>query len=246
MHFSGFICWVYAHETLTAGFLAVVAAFISVFFLNKQIKQQQTFRETDRKARLYAAKAVLPLFLSQINEYGMNCLQLTKKMCEGREFENRIQMPVLPHLYMTELKECIEFADEDNRKRLVELMQNYQVQNERLRDWVDEYRPEVCHESQRHEFADKRAINKHGAMFSVIELLLSIQELWSFARSDTYVELEMSERNWPPEGSRIERAKFLLLHSQRSEYAVWVGEINNWPEFIAHYERSLDIRGDTR
>ena len=119
-------------------------------------------------------------------------LAINKKMCEGREFENSIQMPVLPQSYMTELKECIEFADEDNRKRLVELMQNYQVQNERLRDWVDEYRPEVCHESQRHEFADERAINKHGAMFSVIELLLSIQELWSFARSDTYVEQKMS------------------------------------------------------
>lgn len=238
MGFYYVLNWIYDHETLVAGMLGVGAASVSVYMLNKQIKQHQAFRETDRKARLYAAKAVLPLALNHLYDYGQQCLRLAITMCEGREVQT--ELPILNLQHMDVCKECIEFADDENRKKLEELVQIYQIQNARLKGWFDEYQPEDCPENRRHKFADKRAcFGQEGmSMTSTLDLLLLTDDLWSFARSGIYAEPEASQKV----ESRLKRAKFYLLHYSKT---FWVADINEWPKFLAVYEKHLNVTGDT-
>lgn len=59
-----FWAWVYDWQTLVSGLLAVVAAAVSVYFLNKQIRQAEQHEKERLARRLVAERGVMPATLS--------------------------------------------------------------------------------------------------------------------------------------------------------------------------------------
>ena len=62
-------------ETLFTGFAALVAAWFTVDHLKQQIRQTEDLAERARRQRVKAARAILPLALSQLTEYATSCIK---------------------------------------------------------------------------------------------------------------------------------------------------------------------------
>jgi hypothetical protein len=62
-------------ETLVTGIGAVVAAFFTVRRLREQITQTQKLADDQRQRRARAARATLPLALSQLAQYATSCIK---------------------------------------------------------------------------------------------------------------------------------------------------------------------------
>ena len=226
--------WIYTHETLTAGIIASGVALISVWRLNRQIKQAQQFREDDRTRQLAALKILLPTALKELNDYAQTALRTTVDMCLGRE--NPQQLSQFDEQYFRVFSDVARVSEAPFDARLHEVTILFQVQQARLKGWIDQYKPELGID---HDCADRRASVKHGAMFSVIELLLCIQELWGFARD--------KDEETPQLGTRVKRASELLrrIHAHPGS-TVLASEIPRWPKFLTCFEERLESRGDKR
>ncbi|PHS41555.1 MAG: hypothetical protein COA91_01915 [Robiginitomaculum sp.] len=61
--------WIYYYQTLITGFLAVVAAIATIYFVRKQIKQADKHRKDDLKRRNWSDRAKATADLSQITTY---------------------------------------------------------------------------------------------------------------------------------------------------------------------------------
>src|SRR4051794_8372567 len=66
----------YNWQTLIAGMLALLGAYLTVKQIGRQINQANTSEERRRQREEDAAKAILPLSLSEIPAYCNECLQL--------------------------------------------------------------------------------------------------------------------------------------------------------------------------
>jgi hypothetical protein len=69
LRWAAFIAWLDHWQTLISGVLAVAAAAVSIGFLSKQIRQVDKQEQERQRRRHAAARATLPLALSQICDY---------------------------------------------------------------------------------------------------------------------------------------------------------------------------------
>jgi len=86
VNLPAFVCWIYDHETLFTGILALLAALLTTTILVLQIAQERTHKESIRIQKLKASRAVLPLFLSSLTEYTEKSLDLSFRMLKGEDF----------------------------------------------------------------------------------------------------------------------------------------------------------------
>lgn len=66
---TGFFLWLYDWQTLIGSGAAVIAAGVSIWYLSEQIRQADKHERTRQQRRHAAARATLPLALSQICDY---------------------------------------------------------------------------------------------------------------------------------------------------------------------------------
>jgi hypothetical protein len=138
-------------ETLVTGVGAVVAAYFTVRSLRQQIHQTRELADDQRRRRARAARATLPLALSQLTQYATSCI---KELCDLRpcfqadgsvdrvQGEQRFAAWKLPHLpenILSSLQECIEFVDDEAAQAIVELIRHLQLQTSRLTDYISRF-----------------------------------------------------------------------------------------------------------
>lgn len=69
LNWSSISEWLYRWQTLVTGGAAVIAAATSIWFLSKQVRQADSHEQARQRRRHAAARATLPLALSQICSY---------------------------------------------------------------------------------------------------------------------------------------------------------------------------------
>jgi len=131
-------------ETLLTGIAAVIAAGLTIVKLSQQINQTEQLAADHRRRRARAARAMLPLALSEIGEYSTDCIigSYALRLCfqdDGTFDWSRVDttlaawpIPRLPENVLPVLKECIEFCDDSPAESLAVLVRHFQVQNLRL------------------------------------------------------------------------------------------------------------------
>ncbi|WP_417816506.1 hypothetical protein [Tritonibacter scottomollicae] len=124
---------------ILAPMLAAGAAFGSILL---QIKETKVTAEEQRLAKLRAAKATLPLALSEIVrvsntgvDYACKDPAFFKLPNSRSEYENATG---ISEDTLNVLKTCIEFADEQSAKWLAVVLQHYQVANARFLSHFDD------------------------------------------------------------------------------------------------------------
>jgi hypothetical protein len=163
MTWTDFLAWVhqwkphalgtlYNWQTLIAGMLALVGALITVRQIGRQIDQVAASAETQRSREEDAAKAVLPLALSQICQYSADCLQLLIGFVPGRGGAPAVttasRVPEIPSSAVTMLQTCARHAAPDVVTKIAGLLNKLQVQHARLESLLDRSLGRPMHTSE--------------------------------------------------------------------------------------------------
>jgi hypothetical protein len=125
----------YDWQTLIGGLLALFGAILTVRGINRQIGETKNEVEAAKKRDEFAAKAVLPLALSQLSQYGVDCIELVNPLITGqrREVDHGDETPPVPNDVIEVLQGSARFADDKNANRIAALLGKLQVQQARLR-----------------------------------------------------------------------------------------------------------------
>lgn len=124
--------------TLVTGLAAVFAAYLSVREVRRQIDQDRELEANRKRAKLSAARAVLPLTLSKLCGYAQDsadALLVVRSRCGGPVLPRSATLPTFPSIpeeVISDLKELVEFLDENDRPILAALVSDIQVQAARM------------------------------------------------------------------------------------------------------------------
>jgi hypothetical protein len=129
-------------QTLVAGGLALIGAMWTVYYIHRQIKQVDDLEKARRSREELAARAVLPLALSQLVQYANECLQLIKDHSMQPENLHRpplgenIELPTVQRDIIGTLQACVRYGDDNVVAQISTLLATLQVQQARLRDLI--------------------------------------------------------------------------------------------------------------
>jgi hypothetical protein len=186
---SEWVPWLYAQakdwQTLIGGFLALIGAQMTVQAVRGQIAQAREQEAGRRRSNAQAARALLPLALSETVHYAQACM----KACEQAATSGKTpQPPKLAQTYIDQIRDCVRSAEEEPAQRLANLLSWLQIQQTRLRDMSDR-------NSGRYEIAQ-------GVIDAAVLHALA-EGLFPYARA--------SEEDWRPNVSAqdIARAYFI-------------------------------------
>ncbi|MCC6787093.1 MAG: hypothetical protein IT547_04580 [Hyphomonadaceae bacterium] len=125
-------------QTLIAGLIAIIAAFIGGFYINKQIQQTANL-ERDRNAREYeAVRAMMPIYFDKLIDHIITCGKTLKSLylmnlvgATPRQTEAP-QFPPLPMDVATFLQSVVLRAPADVRPPVIAILSELQVFHARL------------------------------------------------------------------------------------------------------------------
>ncbi|MBY5349572.1 hypothetical protein [Rhizobium leguminosarum] len=132
----GSLKWV--DTTLVTGFAAVTAAYLSVAAVRDQIKQAEQIERNRNQARHDATRAILPLALSGICQYAIECsaqLRDLGNLCWRGRLPPDVDIAAFPDLPLgaiATLKEFIEYSSQHDRRLVAKMVSTIQVQTARL------------------------------------------------------------------------------------------------------------------
>ncbi len=124
--------WLYRWQTLIAGMLAIAAAAVGGLFVYRQTAQADAHEVERRRGEFAAARAVMPLTLTMICEYVIECGKQTKGVLDEwdvqREFPRgySFDVPDPPVGITSDLRLFIRSADKttgDHAATLIEMIQ---------------------------------------------------------------------------------------------------------------------------
>lgn len=133
-------------ETLLTGFGAVGAAIATVHFTRRMIIQNSLLEDDRRRRRERAARATLPLALTELCGYAIRCMEGVERIREcvradgnldrGRALAvaNELAAPEIPLDALAVIKECIEYSDDVAAEAMAVLMRHIQLHHTRLGD----------------------------------------------------------------------------------------------------------------
>jgi hypothetical protein len=187
--------------SLGGAVVTLIAAVIAWKAVQAQIAQSERAIERARLAEQYAARAMLPLALSSLNEYVQSCIgNLRRLSATSRSFD----VPEIPTRTLELLQDCIRHSDRQRAKEIADLIAILQVHNSRL------YGTTTGSVSER--------------LFDSIELIALIDRLYDYGRrteeerdnsvrpgSDELASkarrFDLNEGNFPQLQARIERVR---------------------------------------
>lgn len=133
------VSWMDRWQTMLTGIAALIAAGVSVYFVQKQIAQAESAETYRRKRRLAAARSRLQLALSAISHYGSDSIDFLRHLRDRVGANQPMPMladaprPILPEPAVLALEAVIEATDSDDfAGYLSDLIAEMQVLNSRL------------------------------------------------------------------------------------------------------------------
>lgn len=169
------------YQTLISALIALLGALLTIIYLHKQIQHSDDQEKKRIERQNYAARASLPLALSQIYSYGEDCLKLLAqanyRMTGSAPYsiDGPLTAPEIATFPISTLDRNIEFADNPAKERMADLIACVQVQRARLEG--------VLRAPSQPELA--------SSTVDVFEILSIIDSLFPYSRRET-AELESS------------------------------------------------------
>lgn len=179
-----FVDWLKEWSTLLTGFMALVAALITVVYIQRQIEQTRAQESERRERQHYAARATLPAALADLVEYADAALVALKAVPLPTGSCTRIRVaggwacptqPRVPSEAVAVLKACIETAELGPREEMAKLLAHLQICNTRLKGLFEDLS------------LDRRIVttnNMHHYLGDFLELYLRSDRMIRYARSE--------------------------------------------------------------
>jgi hypothetical protein len=133
-------------QTMVTGLIALMAAFIGAYYVNKQTQLGEQHEQERNRRRFDAARAVLPFTLSALTSYAGQSGKLLRAIHRGPRNGNMIvgplanlpELPALPQSSIAELRELIASAEVPLGELVAEILAEMQVQHVRLSELYTE------------------------------------------------------------------------------------------------------------
>lgn len=213
--------WIYYFQTLITGIVAVFAAGITVYFLQKQIKQSAEHRKDTIRRQNVSARVGMIKALSEICEYSRlsidyvnEIFSLWSKDHRANPFEPNNSCPVYPQEALDKVQLVVDGASSSDAKIIGEFVSLAQIQNVRMK--------KILSDLNDNKWFTMREVNFHEHLFDAIGLLKFSQRFFEYGRlqSDTIEDIctadeactslfhlnidneelnLMIHRRWPPE-----------------------------------------------
>ncbi len=130
---NGLYQWIYQFQTLITGIIAIAAAYLTFRVVREQIKQTSDLEELRRAREEAAARAALPLALSEVAEYSLQSIRSVEGLRKEQAGPERPRLPQLPVSSFSVFQDVARSADREIAKQIVELLSLIQVQHSRLK-----------------------------------------------------------------------------------------------------------------
>lgn len=136
------VAWLNKWQTLVGAFVALIAAFIGAWFLNRQIGVAREIEREKRLRKRMAARSVTPIALSALVEYCLHCgdrLHILHGLVvkDGFIWSGLVTkdfFPAIPPDVITTFKEFIEHCEPEEAHSFRDIIASMQVLNANLRD----------------------------------------------------------------------------------------------------------------
>lgn len=218
--------WLFNYQTLIAGIIATCAAGISVYYIRKQIMQENLHREDVRRRQNISARAGMPQAISEVLSYGESCLALNhesyshwKENRSLRNFNAAQFISEYPTDAFNKIQSIIESADDNDARVLLDFINWAQVHRARMH---------VITNNGDHQHRGRLLIeiNFYSLFLDTLTLIKYAERIFPYARFQVqHIEgfckptdvmntftvkfpnynannelLEYIERHWPPSG----------------------------------------------
>lgn len=138
--------WVDDRETIFGALIALGAAVLAAYYLNRQIKAERDTRQAADDAeqerlqrRFRAVRAVTPLALSVVCDHAQSCANAWQAKAAFDDMGQPaaradVTFPTLPYKVVTDLQAMVEAATEEEARPYIVLLEKLQVLSARTRD----------------------------------------------------------------------------------------------------------------
>ena len=109
--------WLNRYQTMVSGILALSAAVVAYLAARAQIRHAENLIEKRRQTEAYAARATLPLALSEVCDYAGACFDIFKSRLPNYKDRSPLDLPTFPSSAVKPLQDCIRFSDKDQAKK---------------------------------------------------------------------------------------------------------------------------------
>lgn len=135
--------WVYHFQTLLTGFFAVAAACVTIYFIHRQISQNEVYRKDDIRQKLWLAKSEANFAVSNLHQYAGTTIDLLE--IDLNEFASMDEdqrkfcsfeisdFPEFPLDDFLKIANIIPLTNHENAQILAEFVTLQQVYESRLR-----------------------------------------------------------------------------------------------------------------
>jgi hypothetical protein len=166
-------------QTLIAGALALIAASLTIRAMNKQTNAAIDIAEKRRQSEERAARAALPLGLSDISLYSKRCIKLMAAQAESYslarlQFPDNLEAPAFPNNSIELLQASARFATDGAGEKIATVLNVIQVQHARLISTLTK---------KRDGHGDVHQSEIVDAIFDAAELSVLVDELYEYGRS---------------------------------------------------------------
>ena len=217
--------WIYLDQTLIAGAVAAVAAWITVRAIRDQISQQGDLENERIRRRSRAYRATLPYALYEFGKYTEESMRYAQKIQFWLDDHERLagpDRPSYPDKGASRLSDAIEYCSSNDAKKLAGILASAQIYDSRFDGFVQQFREDE--ESLTAE--DFRAIYFYG-----IGLKKLIDRAYDFGRGRTLSIDEVCNVDTAINSLRI----ILLVRDEVLEENLR----NNWPPEFHEYANEL-------
>lgn len=222
---NGTVEWIYAHETLFVGMVALKASLLTILVILWQIRQRYELAEKDRLNQLLACKATFAINLIELVSYAENSTKLAFKMAAGASLGPSGEVLSLSRQFIEDANKLILLSEGRLREYTSRLIYVYQVQNVRMKRAIENYQPASLEKTasnitSNNQIADKEA-RFNGFLFASCGLLI-----------ESYAVLDIAgeKPDW-------ENAYKRNRHDELSTALINLDiDPNMWPQTIAFFE----------
>ena len=200
--------WIYAHETLTTGLLAIAAALVTTSVLIWQTIVAESARSKHKADKFSAARASLAIILSELSFYCDECIRLGLHAAQGDEIQ---PVPSIDEKRFLEVaSENVALSEGIYRKKMTDLMHIYQMQRSRLQSMVARHR--LISANQKNDRACKQSADWNAAqdeaLFMTCVLDFEVVLLFKAARNDPLWHLQSRSKKAQLFRERLEELHF--------------------------------------
>ena len=170
-------CFFYRYQTFIAALVALLGAWWTVRAIEKQITQIEKQAEETRKRKSIAARASMPLSLSNILDFADDCWDVALSFDQPSVVQKN---PRLATSVISNLRLCIEHADEGLQRPIADALHDAQLVRARLQSTIDDL-------SGRGISTPAESVSEliGARLFDIAQLYHKASKLFKYARRET-------------------------------------------------------------